>query len=89
MSTPIKTKTRSYHSLRSIPLFSELSTSELELVLECSTNQRFGKGSLIFQEGDFGNYLLIILSGRVKVSLVGKEGKEFILAILGPGSFLG
>jgi CRP/FNR family cyclic AMP-dependent transcriptional regulator len=48
-----------------------------------------GKNSVVFQEGDFGDYLLVILSGRVKVSLMGKEGKEFILAMLGPGSFLG
>ncbi|MDH5563865.1 MAG: Crp/Fnr family transcriptional regulator [Nitrospirota bacterium] len=58
-------------------------------MLDSSANQRFGKGQLVFQEGDFGDYLLIILSGRVKVSLIGKEGKEFILALLGPGSFLG
>ncbi len=80
---------RSSAWLQNIPLFSELNTPELELLLNFSSNQRVEKGSLVFQEGDFGDYLLIILSGRVKISLIGKEGKEFILAILGPGSFLG
>ncbi len=86
---PSLPKSQSSEFLRTIPLFSELSSSELHLLFKSSAKSLVGKGNVVFQEGDPGDHLLIILSGRVKVSLLGKEGKEFILAILGPGSFLG
>lgn len=82
-------KSQSSEFLRTIPLFSELSSSELHLLFKSSDKSLVGKGNVVLQEGDPGDHLLIILSGRVKVSLLGKGGKEFILAILGPGSFLG
>ncbi|MBA3967945.1 MAG: cyclic nucleotide-binding domain-containing protein [Nitrospirales bacterium] len=45
--------------------------------------------NVIFQEGDSGEVLFIILSGKVKVLLTGKNGQEFILSYLGQGNFVG
>jgi CRP-like cAMP-binding protein len=43
---------------------------------------------MVFQEEDSGEHPLIIPSGKVKILLSGKNGQEFILAVLGPGDFL-
>jgi CRP-like cAMP-binding protein len=52
-------------------------------------NESFGGGEIIFSQGDVAETLMYIQSGRVKLSVASKTGKQAILAILGPGEFLG
>lgn len=75
--------------LRNIPLFSDLSDDELDLVLTSSQKIHYKKNNIIFYEGDPGDYLLVVLSGKIKVVLLGEHGQELILAILEPGSYVG
>jgi CRP/FNR family cyclic AMP-dependent transcriptional regulator len=51
--------------------------------------QNFRKGVVIVQEGDYGDTLFIILSGRVKVFATGEDEREIVLDIHGPGEFVG
>jgi CRP/FNR family transcriptional regulator, cyclic AMP receptor protein len=51
--------------------------------------ESFATGGTIFSQGDCGDTLMYIRKGRVKVSVVSKTDKEAIIAILGPGEFLG
>ncbi|MGP0593229.1 Crp/Fnr family transcriptional regulator [Nitrospira sp. T9] len=76
-------------SIKKIPLFSELADQELNLLAASGSRQKFPDKNVIFQEGDSGEVLFIILSGKVKVLLTGKNGQEFILSHLGPGNFFG
>ena len=75
--------------LRTIPLLSSLSDSQLDAILTCSRTVAHRGNVVLFQEGDPGDYLFLVISGRVKVCLLGGEGKEIVLSILGPSSFLG
>ncbi len=75
--------------LKSIPLFSELTNTELDLILASAREQRYPRGSIVFYEGDPGDFLMVVLTGKVKVVLLGKEGQEIILALLGPRDFFG
>ena len=75
--------------LRSVPLFSSLSDAELDLVGQSARQVRYPGRSVVFHEGDPGDFMLVLLTGRVKVSLVGEGGKEITLRQLGPPSFLG
>jgi CRP/FNR family transcriptional regulator, cyclic AMP receptor protein len=43
----------------------------------------------IFSQGDPADTLHYIESGRVKLTVVSKRGKEAVIAILGPGDFFG
>jgi len=52
-------------------------------------NERFAAGGTIFSQGDIGETLMYVQAGRVKLSVASKNGKEAIVAILGPGEFLG
>jgi CRP-like cAMP-binding protein len=75
--------------LRNVPLLSSLSETQLEWVASSSRVCRYPKGSIVFHEGDTGDYLLVILRGRVKVVLLGESGHESIIAMLEPPNFLG
>ena len=75
--------------LKKIPLFSDLTNAELNLILGSAKKRRYPKGSIVFNEGDAGDFLLVIYSGKVKVVLYGEKGEEIILAMLGPGNFFG
>lgn len=76
-------------AIKNVPLFSELTDHELNLLAASGSRQKFPDKNVIFQEGDSGEVLFIILSGKVKVMLTGKNGQEFILSHLGPGNFFG
>src|SRR6266850_6413091 len=52
-------------------------------------NQSFATGATIFSQSDFAGTLMYIQSGRVKLSVVSKTDKKPIVALLGPGEFLG
>ena len=51
--------------------------------------RRFQKNAVIIQEGDSGDSLYIILSGRVKVYASDDTGKEIVIDVYGPGEYVG
>ena len=58
--------------------------------LEVSTPSRtVDKGRLVYLPGDSSEAVLFLVEGRVKLSRLSTSGKEFILAIVEPGSFFG
>ncbi len=50
---------------------------------------QFRRNEVIFTQGDDARSILYIQKGGVKVTVVNQAGKEAIVAILGPGDFLG
>jgi CRP/FNR family transcriptional regulator, cyclic AMP receptor protein len=52
-------------------------------------NKSVAPGGTIFSEGDIAETLMYIQRGRVKLSVTSKTAKDAIVAILGPGEFLG
>ena len=52
-------------------------------------DKSFATGRTIFSQGDTAKTVMHIQSGRVKLSVTSKTVKEAIVAILGPGEFLG
>ena len=51
--------------------------------------RRYRKGTLLIQEGDTGESVFVILSGRVKVFSTDEDGREFTFIVLGPGDYFG
>ena len=68
---------------------SGLEDDQLNTILEASRRCRYSKGSVIFHEGDSGDFLLILLSGRAKVVLQSERGQEVILAVMESPEVLG
>ena len=52
-------------------------------------NEGFATGETIFSQGEVAETLMYIQSGRVKLSVASEAGEVAIVAILGPGEFLG
>ncbi len=75
--------------LRTVPLFSGLQDVELDELARLATRRHFPKGGVIFFENDEGSSFFMIEAGRVKVSILGDDGREVILSMMGPGDFFG
>ena len=75
--------------LRNVPLFSGLDESELERLSRVAGRRRVGRGEQVVRAGEGADMLLILLAGRAKVTNFDEEGREVILAWLGPGECFG
>ncbi|MGY4831738.1 Crp/Fnr family transcriptional regulator [Sphaerotilaceae bacterium SBD11-9] len=51
--------------------------------------RRYRKGTLLIQEGDIGDTLFIVLSGRVKSFSSDERNREIVYGVYGPGEYLG
>ncbi len=51
--------------------------------------QHLRQGTILFSEGDVSNRVVLLLSGRVKVSSVSEDGHETVLGFRGAGDVLG
>ncbi|MEZ4225290.1 MAG: cyclic nucleotide-binding domain-containing protein [Polyangiaceae bacterium] len=75
--------------LEKISLFEGLKPQALELIARIATEESHTSGTKIFQHGDAGDKLYLILEGRVRISREVPGMGEEALAILGPGEIFG
>lgn len=75
--------------LKDIPIFSELNESALQHILGKSRTLKFRKNTVVMNEGETGEALYIIHSGRIKIFVSNENGNELTLFIEGPGSYIG
>ena len=47
------------------------------------------RGEVLFHEGDDGNQLYVVTEGKIKLGRTSPDGRENLLAILGPGQMFG
>ena len=76
-------------NLKNFALFEGLQDAELRALAASAVTRAFPKQAIIINEGDIGDSLFLIVSGRVKIYLSDEHGKELILAIKGPGHYFG
>jgi CRP-like cAMP-binding protein len=53
------------------------------------TSQEYQSGEFVFSQGDTADAVFYLQSGKVKLTVVSKRGKEAVIAILPEGSFFG
>jgi CRP/FNR family cyclic AMP-dependent transcriptional regulator len=76
-------------ALGKVELFKGLSPKGLERVASIATEEGYPSGHVLFQEGDAGDRLYVIVEGKTRISRrVAGMGEE-ALAVLGPGSSFG
>ena len=71
------------------PLFEMLSSQELEYVSELCRPRRFTAGQIVFEEGELGDSLYVIVSGEVEVLRRDASAEQRRIALLGPPMFFG
>jgi len=64
-------------------------TPETRALAQRGELRRYRKGTLLIEEGDFGDSLYLIVSGRVKVFSLGSNDREITFGIHGPGECVG
>ncbi len=75
--------------LGKVPLFAGLTPVALELISRVATEESHALGTKIFQHGDPGDKLYVILDGKVRISRDVPGMGEEALAVLGPGAVFG
>ncbi len=75
--------------LQRVPLFSELSPSELEQVARVAVPRSFPRDTRVFHEGDEGDACYIVHTGTCRVTREHSDGRAITLASLGPGAIFG
>jgi CRP/FNR family transcriptional regulator, cyclic AMP receptor protein len=75
--------------IRTVPLFSTLTDEEFNQLAHIFVARAYRKNQVIFLEEETGNYMYLVLSGKVKVAKAAVGGKETILAIHRTGDFFG
>lgn len=71
------------------PSFLGLQDEELHSLSAHAKLQAFPRHKIVVHEGDRTDSVYVIHSGRVKVFLYGRNGKEIDLNVLGPGEYFG
>lgn len=69
--------------------FDDFSRQWLERSEKYAKQRNLPKGALLFSQGDESDGLFILKSGRAKVFISDENGKEMVIAVLGPGEVVG
>src|SRR5688572_28972389 len=76
-------------ALKAVPFFTSLTDRELDVVRAVASEKAYPKTAVVLTEGEMGDSLYMIQSGKVKVFIGDEDGREIILKILNPGDFFG
>ncbi|MGB5425244.1 MAG: cyclic nucleotide-binding domain-containing protein [Gammaproteobacteria bacterium] len=75
--------------LKKSPIFSMVMTDDLRVVAQAMEKQEYFAGERIFEIGDQGDHLYIIVSGKVGISLESKPSSKSYIATLSSGDCFG
>lgn len=78
----------SHHPPDSLPALGATSDHVAALAARGS-RRRFRRGALIIQEGDYGDTMFVVVSGRLRAFVADASGKELTLGLYGPGEYVG
>jgi CRP/FNR family cyclic AMP-dependent transcriptional regulator len=70
-------------------LFAPLEDQTLRRIAETGVVRAFPRNAVLINEGDVGDSLYVVLSGRVKVYSSNESGREFVIDFHGPGEYVG
>jgi len=75
--------------LERVSIFAQLEARELDQLAEIAATKRLQAKQTLFRKGDDGSQVYVIISGRLKISSHGEDGKETVLRIMDPGEVVG
>lgn len=75
--------------LRRAPLFSGLDDEAASALDASMSPLTLRRGEVLFNEGDDGNQLYVVTDGKIKLGRTSPDGRENLLAILGPSQMFG
>lgn len=75
--------------VRGTPLFAALDDEAGRTLMTLMTETRLPRGGVIFRQGESGDKLYVITSGKVKLGRSSPDGRENLVAVLGPSEMFG
>lgn len=75
--------------LRNAPLFRGLDDEAAAALRASMTEEGVERGEVLFTEGDEGDRVYVVMKGKVKLGRKAPDGRENLLALLGPGQMFG
>jgi CRP-like cAMP-binding protein len=67
----------------------ELDSTDREAITSRCRSRRFRTGSTLMHEGQAGTEVMVLVTGRVKITYLTMDGREAVLDFRGPGELLG
>ena len=67
----------------------QLPRETVDALAAVGTVRTFARNTVVIQEGDYGDTMFVVLSGRVRVYLADEEGREVLLGEYGAGEHFG
>ena len=71
------------------PLFAALEPQAQQQLRSQMVEVRLARGQTLFTEGDPGDRLYVVTEGKVKLGRTAADGRENLLAVMGPGEMFG
>ncbi|MCT1689432.1 MULTISPECIES: Crp/Fnr family transcriptional regulator [Brevibacterium] len=75
--------------VRNATLFAGLDDESTSALLKFMKPRSLRRGTVLFREGDSGNELYIVSTGKLKVGRESPDGRENLLSVVGPGEMIG
>ncbi len=75
--------------VRRAPLFAALDDGAAAALQASMAQLTVPKGDVVFAEGQTGDRLFVVEDGKVKLSQTSADGREQVLAVIGPGEMFG
>jgi CRP/FNR family transcriptional regulator len=76
-------------ALRAAPLFAEVDDDDYVDLASRIRREPVRRADVLFDEGDAGTALYVVLTGKVKITRTAADGRETVLAVLGPSEVFG
>ena len=71
------------------PLFQALDEDGTKALRAGVVDVTLARGDRLFDEGDAGDRLYVVLDGKIKLTRTAPDGRENLLAVIGPGEMFG
>ncbi len=75
--------------VRQAPLFATLDDADVEALRSTMSTTHLERGEILFREGQRGDRLYVITYGKIKLGRTSSDGRENLMAVLGPGEMFG
>ena len=72
-----------------VPIFADLSHAEQLEVHDVARPRRTAGGEAVYRQGDRVSSLLVVNTGRLRLTKANREGGEQLIRVLEPGDFIG
>lgn len=72
-----------------VPLFAGLNEQQFAALASRASQASLRRGEVLFEEGEQGDRLFIVTEGKIKLGHSSNDGRESLIAILGPGEIIG